>query len=129
MVWGALGRAAPARGADAAGATDAAMRPLPMRSKTLERWSAWLLLLGTTVLWQIICSVFEGSEFIFHSPWAIATQLAEFGSVIAGVLLGFVIGSSRLAYAALYPMMTAFNALPKAALVPIFVVWFGIGAG
>ena len=45
------------------------------------------------------------------------------------VLLGFVIGSSRLAYAAVYPLMTAFNALPKAAFVPILVVWFGIGAG
>src|SRR6218665_586984 len=76
-------RAAPDRRADAAGAADAAMRPLPMYSKTLERWSPWLLLLGTTVLWQIICSVFEVSESIFPSPWAIATQLAEFGSVIA----------------------------------------------
>jgi NitT/TauT family transport system permease protein len=29
----------------------------------------------------------------------------------------------------MYPLMTAFNAVPKAALVPILVVWFGIGAG
>jgi ABC-type proline/glycine betaine transport system permease subunit len=29
----------------------------------------------------------------------------------------------------MYPLMTAFNALPKAAFVPILVVWFGIGAG
>jgi NitT/TauT family transport system permease protein len=35
----------------------------------------------------------------------------------------------RLAYAAIYPLMTAFNALPKAAFVPIPVVWFGIGTG
>jgi NitT/TauT family transport system permease protein len=28
-----------------------------------------------------------------------------------------------------YPLMTAFNALPKAAFVPILVVWFGIGVG
>src|SRR6218665_1730127 len=56
--------------------------------------------------------------------------LAGFGlAIVVGVLLGFVMGSSRLAYAVLYPLMTAFNALPKAALVPIFVVWFGIGAG
>jgi NitT/TauT family transport system permease protein len=45
------------------------------------------------------------------------------------VLLGFVIGSSRMAYAAMYPLMTGFNALPKAAFVPILVVWFGIGVG
>ena len=117
--------------------------------KRLERWSPWALLLLIIVLWQLICSVFEVSEFIFPSPWAIWTQLVEFKAVIAGhawrtfwvtmagfgiaivvgVLLGFLIGSSRLAYAAIYPLMTAFNALPKAAFVPILVVWFGIGVG
>ena len=55
-------------------------------------------------------------------------QAACRGDVV-GVLLGFLIGSSRLAYAAVYPLMTAFNALPKAAFVPILVVWFGIGIG
>ena len=120
-----------------------------MHKKTVERWSPWILLVAIIVLWQIICSAFNVSEFIFPSPWAIATQLVEFGGVIAGhawrtfwvtmagfalaivvgVLLGFVIGSSRIAYAAVYPLMTAFNALPKAAFVPILVVWFGIGVG
>ena len=56
--------------------------------------------------------------------------MAGFGiAIVVGVLLGFVVGSSRLVYAAVYPLMTAFNALPKAALVPILVVWFGIGIG
>ncbi len=56
--------------------------------------------------------------------------MAGFGiAIVVGVLLGFLIGSSRLAYAAVYPLMTAFNALPKAAFVPILVVWFGIGLG
>ena len=120
-----------------------------MHKKTAERWSPWILLGAIVVLWQIICSAFNVSEFIFPSPWAIGTQLVEFSGVIAahawrtywvtmagfgiaivvGVLLGFVIGSSRLAYAAVYPLMTAFNALPKAAFVPILVVWFGIGVG
>jgi NitT/TauT family transport system permease protein len=120
-----------------------------MHHKTVERWSPWILLLAIVLLWQIVCSAFQVSEFIFPSPWAIATQLVEFAGVIAahawrtywvtmagfglaivvGMLLGFVIGSSRLAYAAVYPLMTAFNALPKAAFVPILVVWFGIGVG
>ena len=56
--------------------------------------------------------------------------MTDFGiAIVVGVLLGFVIGSSRLAYAAVYPLMTDFNALPKAAFVPILVVWFGIGVG
>jgi NitT/TauT family transport system permease protein len=120
-----------------------------MPHKNLERWSPWLLLAATLLLWQIVCAAFAVPEYLFPSPWAIAQQLVAFGDVIAahawrtwwvtmvgfgiaivvGVLLGFIIGSSRLAYAAIYPLMTAFNALPKAAFVPILVVWFGIGVG
>ena len=120
-----------------------------MHKKTVERWSPWILLVAIILLWQIICLAFSVPEYLFPSPWVIATQLVEFSGVIAahawrtywvtmagfgiaivvGVLLGFVIGSSRLAYAAVYPLMTAFNALPKAAFVPILVVWFGIGVG
>ncbi|HEX7864124.1 MAG TPA: ABC transporter permease [Variovorax sp.] len=118
-------------------------------TKQIERWSPWLLLVAVILLWQIICSAFEVSDFIFPSPWRIWNQFWEFKEIIAGhawrtfwvtmagfglaivvgVLLGFVIGSSRIAYAAIYPLMTAFNALPKAAFVPILVVWFGIGVG
>ena len=50
-------------------------------------------------------------------------------AIVVGVLLGFLIGSSRMAYAAVYPLMVGFNAVPKAAIVPILVVWFGIGIG
>ena len=46
-----------------------------------------------------------------------------------GVLLGFLVGSSRLVYASVYPLLVGFNAVPKAALVPILIVWFGIGLG
>ena len=120
-----------------------------MHKKTVERWSPWILLVATILLWQIVCSAFSIPEYLFPSPWAIGVQLVEFSGVIAGhawrtfwvtmvgfgiaivvgVLLGFLIGSSRLAYAAIYPLMTGFNALPKAAFVPILVVWFGIGVG
>ncbi len=120
-----------------------------MKQKQIERWSAWLLLLCLVGLWQLICFAFEVSEFIFPSPvriwdqfWQYKTTIAAhawrtywvtmagFGIAIAvGVILGLVIGSSRLAYTALYPLMTGFNALPKAAFVPILVVWFGIGVG
>jgi NitT/TauT family transport system permease protein len=120
-----------------------------MNQKHIERWSPWALLILTLVLWQGLCSVFSVSEFVFPSPLRIWEQMVEFRDVIAahawrtywvtmagfglaivvGVLLGFVIGSSRIAYAAIYPLMTGFNALPKAAFVPILVVWFGIGVG
>ena len=120
-----------------------------MAARKLEAWSPWILLVATLLLWQAICSAFHVSEFIFPSPMRIWDQLMEFRgeiakhawrtywvtmvgfgiAIVVGVLLGFLIGSSRLAYAAIYPLMTGFNALPKAAFVPILVVWFGIGVG
>ncbi len=109
----------------------------------------WALLVAVIALWELVCRAANVSEFIFPAPSAIAVALAQYAAVIAGhawrtfwttmvgfaisiavgVVLGFVIGSSRMAYAAVYPLMTAFNALPKAAFVPILVVWFGIGIG
>ena len=120
-----------------------------MTRRDQERWAPWLLLAATLVVWEIVCRAFSVSEFIFPSPSRIATQLWEFRatiaghawrtfwvtmvgfaiSIVVGTLLGFLIGSSRTAYAAFYPLMTGFNALPKAAFVPILVVWFGIGVG
>jgi NitT/TauT family transport system permease protein len=120
-----------------------------MNKRQKEALAPWALLVGVILLWELLCRGFGISEFIFPSPSRIATQLVEFRGVIAGhawrtfwvtmagfglsivvgTLLGFLIGSSRMAYAAMYPLMTAFNALPKAAFVPILVVWFGIGVG
>ncbi|WP_306566962.1 ABC transporter permease [Aquabacterium sp.] len=122
---------------------------MKLSAKQQARWAPWVLLLGVLILWQVLCSALNVSEFIFPSPARIAAQMVEFHSeilrhawrtlwvtlagfaiaIVVGVLLGFLIGSSRLAYAAVYPLMTAFNALPKAAFVPILVVWFGIGPG
>ena len=119
------------------------------KEKKLEAAAPWLLLIATIVLWQGLCMAFDVSEFVFPSPWRIAEQAWEHHAailshawrtfwvtmvgfaiaIVVGVLLGALMGSSRLAYNAMYPLMTGFNALPKAAFVPILVVWFGIGVG
>jgi NitT/TauT family transport system permease protein len=120
-----------------------------MSPKQVQKWAPWALLFATLVFWQAVCTIFKVSEFIFPSPAHIWVSLVEYRALIfghalrtfwvtmvgfgisiaVGLLLGFLIGSSRIAYAAVYPLMTAFNALPKAAFIPILVVWFGIGAG
>ena len=43
------------------------------------------------------------------------------------MLLGILIGSSRLAYDVAYPLLVGFSSIPKVAVVPIFVLWFGAG--
>ncbi|MBM3409517.1 MAG: ABC transporter permease [Betaproteobacteria bacterium] len=120
-----------------------------MNSSATLKFAPLILLVAIIALWQAICTFFNVSEFIFPSPVQIVyalfdlwgaimghawrtfwTTMVGFGiSIAVGVVLGFIIGSSRFAYAAMYPLMTAFNALPKAAFVPILVVWFGIGIG
>jgi NitT/TauT family transport system permease protein len=44
------------------------------------------------------------------------------------LLLGVAVGSSVLVYNGLYPVLIGFNSIPKVAIVPVLVVWFGIGA-
>jgi NitT/TauT family transport system permease protein len=118
-------------------------------TRQLERYAPWLLLVAILLLWEIACRVLGVSEFVLPTPSATFAALYEFAgpimsnawrtywttmigfciSIVVGVVLGAVIGSSKLAYKAAYPLLTAFNSVPKAALVPILVVWFGIGAG
>jgi len=120
-----------------------------MSPRTLERWAPVVTAATLLVVWQLVCSVFGIADYIFPSPATIAQAMHEFAAPIAeaawktfwvtmlgfaiaivvGVLLGFLVGSSRLAYAAIYPLLVGFNAVPKAALVPILIVWFGIGIG
>ena len=120
-----------------------------MTKANKDKLAPFVLLFAVLLIWEVICRGFNISEFIFPAPSAIVQSLVEyfwpvmnhawrtfwttmvgFGiSIVVGVALGFIIGSSKTAYNAMYPLMTAFNALPKAAFVPILVVWFGIGAG
>ncbi|MGE3621796.1 MAG: ABC transporter permease [Acidimicrobiia bacterium] len=45
----------------------------------------------------------------------------------AGIATGLVLARFRLLYAIFTPYLTALNALPRIALAPLFVLWFGIG--
>ena len=115
------------------------------------RWSDALApvlsLFFLLVLWQLATGLFQIPEFVLPSPLAVGRELVErhdaiffhaldtlhstllgFAvAVLVGVLLGALIGSFRLIHSALYPLMVAFNTTPKVALVPVLVIWFGIG--
>ena len=98
-------------------------------------------------VWEAACRGFNISELVLPPPssiiyslytkgaaiWghALATLTTTFfgfvGGVAVGVLFGILLGSSRLAYDALYPTLIGFSTIPKVALVPILVIWFGIG--
>ena len=50
------------------------------------------------------------------------------GSLL-GIAVGFAIGLFSLARASLLPLVSALFPIPKIALLPLFVIWFGIGEG
>lgn len=65
---------------------------------------------------------------LVHGAATLVTTLAGFAAAIAvGMGLGILVGSSRLLYRSIYPLLVAFNSVPKAALVPVLVIWFGAG--
>jgi NitT/TauT family transport system permease protein len=105
------------------------------------------MILGFFVLWEVLCVVLNVSDLILPRPSAVIqtlwvrfpvllphilqtlyTTLVGFAIGVAiGVLLGVLIGTSRLAYEVAYPMLIGFSSIPKVAVVPIFVLWFGSG--
>ena len=116
-----------------------------------------LILLGQVVvlvLWLTSWEWMSGrviDPFFSSSPSAIANQLyewfstgtiwvhllitlREFGIGLllggpAGVLVGFTLGRLPTTAAILNPFVTVVYSLPKLALAPLFVLWFGIGLG
>ena len=48
---------------------------------------------------------------------------------MAGIAVGVIIGLWSLPRSGLYPLVSALFPIPKIALLPLFVVWFGIGEG
>jgi len=117
-------------------------------TKTLfERSFPWLCTIGFFVLWQIVCVGLNVDTFILPSPTAVwhsftqhtalimsnalqtlMTTLAGFAlGVAVGLLFGLLVGASPAVYDGLYPIMIGFNSIPKVAIVPVLVIWFGIG--
>jgi ABC-type nitrate/sulfonate/bicarbonate transport system permease component len=48
-------------------------------------------------------------------------------AAVLGVLLGILMGTSRTAASVLNPIVSAGYVIPEAAMVPLLIVWFGLG--
>lgn len=117
------------------------------RRRRLENALPWLVIAGMFLVWEIACRAFDVPVFILPAPSVIAESMVKWWSPLLanawatlkttvvgflmavgfGLLLGVAIGSSVLVYRGLYPLLIAFNSVPKVAVVPILVIWFGAG--
>ena len=109
-------------------------------------WASILLFLG---VWQAMWSVGMISPLFMSGPSAIAKRFWEdllHGSLVsdlkysglnfligfslacaAGVVLGVIIGWYRTVSMLVNPFMNALYATPRVAMVPLIIIWFGIG--
>ena len=118
-----------------------------MNARKLEAIMPWALIAAMFVLWEVTCIVFRIDTFVLPRPTEVVasivkrrdalawhalhtfytTMLGFVLAVVGGVLHGALVGSSRLLYKGLYPLLIGFNSIPKVAVVPVLVIWFGIG--
>jgi len=107
--------------------------------------------LGFTIalfaFWQIICKLFDvpltilpAPSDIFAALWqyrapiidnswvTLWTTLVGFAlATIFGLLIGIAVGWHKNIYSAIYPVLVGFNSVPKVAVVPVLILWFGLG--
>ena len=104
-------------------------------------------IIGIFVFWEVACIIFAVSPIVLPRPSAVVSTLVTqmpalwphilqtllttmvgfFLGMVIGVAIGAIVGVSRAAYNVAYPLLVGFSSIPKVAVVPIFVLWFGSG--
>jgi NitT/TauT family transport system permease protein len=101
------------------------------------------------LLWEGLIRLFDVQPYIFPAPTSVLRSLwlgiaggrylAALGVTLSEVLIGAVIGtagglvvgmimiSSRLINRLVYPWIVAIQTIPKVAIAPLMLVWFGFG--
>jgi NitT/TauT family transport system permease protein len=108
-------------------------------------------LLGSAVfllIWEAGCRLFNVRPILLPAPSLVISELTESplwfahqavytlgitvaGFVVAtvfGVLFAVIIVEWKLLDRLLFPLFVALNSVPKVALAPLFIIWFGTGA-
>jgi sulfonate transport system permease protein len=151
------GTGPPAGPADDLAPPSRASRPRPAGRRprlALRSWRRWLSPLALLVIWELVSSLGIVSAQKVPSPstvWSTAVHLvttdsAAYGTLqgamlaslqrfaigfglgaAAAIILAVVAGLSRLGEHVVDPPMQMLRTLPLFGLVPVFIVWFGIG--
>ena len=75
-----------------------------------------------TALWAKWPRLLNASAYTVQSM-----LLGYIVAVVLGVLIALGIAFSRRAEATLYPLLVFFQIIPKIAVAPLFIIWFGFG--
>ncbi|MBR0752168.1 ABC transporter permease [Bradyrhizobium jicamae] len=119
------------------------------RTVIFERAAAPVLGAILILIWELVARYSGISEFVLPQPslilkrmiadcpllltHAAVTAIEVVGgftlAVVVGVAIALTIFYSRLLEVALYPILIAFQTIPKIALAPLIVLYFGYGWG
>ena len=77
-----------------------------------------------TYLYEVVA---DGSIFGHLGITLYETFAGFFIGSVLGIGLGFVLGRREVLAQVLDPYVVAFNGIPRIALAPLFIIWFGIG--
>ena len=137
--------------ADASGETIAARARLRGGFARRVAGSAWIRPLGllvlTVVLWDLAVRIFRLPPYLVPTPWDVAhafwtdgdkllvqavptTTATVAGFLLAaafGIVAAMLIAGSPTVEAYVYPLLVFSQSIPKVAVAPLFVVWFGFG--
>jgi len=114
-------------------------------------WASAATLIGLLAVWQICAWLGWVSTSFASSPVAIGRALAALAQsgelwghlaaslrrlaigwvvgTVAGLIVGLALGLYTLARSPGMAVVSALFPIPKIALVPLFIIWFGIGEG
>lgn len=77
-------------------------------------------------VWSIFSTRFGLLLSSMLDTYLVTLQGFAIGSAV-GVLAAIVVSSSRRVRAAVYPFLVTLYVMPKAILIPLFLLWFGLG--
>lgn len=134
--------------ADAAN-EDGVVEVLPSQRRRLQTALSIALFVICVGGWELVVRAFNVPAMLVPPPSSVAVSLWDMGRTVAfwmhfgvtffetmagfgigavlALILGGLIGQFRLLEGTLYPYVVAFQAVPKVAIAPILVIWFGFG--
>jgi NitT/TauT family transport system permease protein len=118
-------------------------------TKSIRIGQSLLLLCAIIAVWEIVLRVFVISPFVMPMPSAIAVRFVQliqsgiiwphfvatltsiltglFAGALAGLICGSLIATVPVIDRLIYPYLVALQTVPKIAIAPLFVLWFGYG--
>lgn len=118
-----------------------------LRSWTRNHWKVVATFMAVLVLWEMVVRLFGVRAYILPAPTVVLASFAARAgtvanatlytlqpmlmgyamAVVVGVGLALIVAFSRTMQAVLYPLIVFLQIVPKIAVAPLFIIWFGYG--